>query len=68
MTWHRLVSDNDGHEYVIPADKTEKWWAYIEAIDKYWSPFSSHEGDPPEEPEWAHEIGGVLLFREWTHG
>lgn len=54
-----LVSDNDGHHYVVPADKQREADDYFAAVSRYWEPGSDHDGEPPAEPEWLVAVGGA---------
>lgn len=47
----RLVSDEDGHDYVIPADKLDEWDAFMSDEE------AKEDGIVPE---WAREIGGSV--------
>jgi len=54
--WYRLVSDNDGHHYVIPSDLADEWeaWAAIDSDDeRAWTP-----------PQFAVEVDNIE-FAEW---
>jgi len=48
-----IVSDDDGHTYVIPEEKDKEWFAFVE--------------DPNygyiDEPEWARRINGKESIR-----
>ena len=60
------VRDDDGHRFLIPADKHDEWEAYMEAIAKYWGCHSTYEGEEPMEPEWAESLdGGTLVIKEY---
>lgn len=50
-----LVSDDDGHWYVVPAGKLEEWHTFIDAFYRW----NEHEGvDPePRQPDWVRELG-----------
>lgn len=43
----RIKSDDDGHYYLIPADREDDWWAWVQAPDA-----------DPEGPPWARRIDG----------
>ncbi len=45
---YRLVSDDDGHHFVIPDGREDEWdsWVEIGVLDN----------EP--QPKWAHEVGG----------
>lgn len=62
---YRLTSDDDGHWFVIPADKKLEWNQYVENIAKAsdWK----FEGTFPEKPEWAEQIDQPyrLTFENW---
>ena len=57
---HALVSDDDGHHYVIPRDKETEFEMWLTAVTAYWSPYSrsQHQGEVPDKPMWADEVGG----------
>lgn len=44
---YRLVSDDDGHDYIIPAEKEymDKWSKFLRNVDNY------------DLPSWAKELG-----------
>lgn len=45
-TRYRVVMDNDGHHYLIPADKDEEWDEFLDL-----------EGEAAwDVPEWARDI------------
>lgn len=48
FTTYMITSDNDGHYYVIPVDKTEEWDEFCESPDY----------ENVELPDYADEIGG----------
>lgn len=55
----RLVSDEDGHDYIIPADKRAEFdaWLYSDA---------AMDGGPP--PEWATRLNmhpSNHTFTDW---
>lgn len=57
MTWHKLVSDNSGHDYVIPSEKLNEWDVFMQIPDddeRSW-----------DVPDWAHRIDGRFEFGEW---
>jgi hypothetical protein len=49
----RIVSDDDGHKFIIPADKTKAWEHYVSDLDA-------------EQPEWAVGIGGCVSLVTFT--
>lgn len=63
-----LISDDDGHWYVIPADKQGEAGRYFEAAGAYWSSPSAHgeEVDEPERPGWLVDVGGAPSLVEFT--
>ena len=50
MTEYVIVSDDDGHYYVIPADKIKEWNHWLESQDY-------QDGIAPI---WCEEIGGAI--------
>lgn len=56
--WHRMVGDNDGHTYIIPADKDGEWYAFLdlpEDDERSW-----------DVPVWAVRLtSSSLRFAEW---
>lgn len=48
----KLVSDDSGHDYVIPSDRSEEWYSL------------DFEND--DLPDWAIMIGGGLEFEDPT--
>lgn len=58
---YRLVSDDDGHNYIIPADKTKEWDAFVDDPDEF-------DGEPPEWAEQCPKHPSALTFTnpEWT--
>lgn len=62
-----LVSDDDGHYYIIPYDKKVDWSCYLEECEHYWGE-QNYDGDPPEQPEWAETLGcspTMVSFSDW---
>ena len=58
MQRFRLVSDDDGHHYIIPADNEEMWNEWV------------CRGEPYELPDCAYSIGGSpthITFENWKH-
>jgi hypothetical protein len=55
---YRLVSDDDGHKFIIPADKATEWDEFVEDPESFdWTP-----------PEWAQELGchySTYTFTDW---
>lgn len=55
--WNLLVSDNSGHEYVIPQSKRLEWESFLEIPEddeKSW-----------DVPYWAEEKEGFFRFKEY---
>lgn len=48
----RFVTDDDFHNYIIPADKRADWEKFLD----------SDEAELGEMPEWAREINSVCGF------
>ena len=53
---HCLVSDDDGHWYVVPVEHKDAFHRWVQAVGFFWEQES--EGDEPARPEWAQEVGG----------
>jgi hypothetical protein len=57
-TRYTLASDDDGHKFIIPADKREEWEEYLRKIyelDEYGG-----------EPEWAVMVNpSCVTFENW---
>jgi hypothetical protein len=53
---YKLVSDNSGHDYVIPVEKSDDWYKFMD-LD---------EDDPAswDVPEWARMVEGGLTFTD----
>lgn len=47
---YRLVSDDDGHHFVIPANNQTAWEAYLQDV---------YGDEDISQPAWAHEVGGA---------
>ena len=39
---YRLMEDNDGHWYIIPAAKVEEFWAWIKAMEDHGDMNNAH--------------------------
>jgi hypothetical protein len=58
MERKRLVSDDDGHDYVIPADKQRAWYDFL----------NSEAAELGELPEWAERLQlspNCYTFTDW---
>lgn len=57
MRW-TIVTDDDGHDYLIPADKRDEFesWIYPEEIDAWGYPVIG------PQPPWAITIGGAISY------
>ncbi len=56
-----LVQDDDGHWFVIPAEKQDEFEEYMRKIYDL--------GEYPEEPEWLDGVGGApsrVIFENYT--
>lgn len=53
-TYFRLVSDNSGHDYVIPVDRSEDWEAFMAIPEDDQASW--------EVPDFAHQVEGDLQF------
>jgi hypothetical protein len=59
MKW-RLVQDDDGRWYVIPALALKEWYDWVDtAPDGYYG-----------APDWANKVSGpeMIMFEKWTEG
>jgi len=50
-----FIPDNDGHWYIIPADKRRETYDYFEKLYSYWE-YMPEDEDEPIEPEWINKI------------
>lgn len=72
MMEYVLTTDDDGHWYVIPADKQGDWWKWVEYSTKFWDNqlyLDNPDLEAPDVPDWADEVGGapsLVTFREYT--
>jgi len=59
----KLAADDDGHDYIIPADKDWEWGDYME---KFYAASDKCE-NTPDEPSWAIRIdnSSKLTFENW---
>lgn len=59
----RIVSDDDGHNFVIPEDRESEWEDFLNKVAE------STYGvvDIPDDPEWAKRVDGVssVVFPEY---
>jgi len=51
-----LTQDEDGHWFVIPANKEEEWSEYL---DKVYSEDLSEDAPIIVQPDWVDEVGGA---------
>lgn len=60
-TWHKLVSDDDGHWYVIPYAKEEAFYEYLNKV------YDDSCTEVIEEPRWLDIIDGPgsIIFTEY---
>ena len=61
-----LKSDDDGHWYVVPADKDREAADYFEAVSKYWGEPSDENAREPDRPDWLEEVGGCPSLVTFT--
>lgn len=52
-----LVSDDDGHWFICPAEKASEFSKWVEKTTKYWDSLPDDE-DPPAELPYIKAIGG----------
>lgn len=55
---YRLASDDDGHDCIIPSDKSKDWEEYLKLI---------YSGQDVAQPEWVSEINQAhcITFTDW---
>lgn len=65
--YFRIVGDGDGHDYVIPADKGDEWYDWVDRATDFWrrGRYKNEEEPIPEVPEWAEGAGGNIIFKKW---
>lgn len=51
-----LVCDNDCHDYVIPADRSAEWYAWVD--------LSEDDEASWNVPHYARAVGGRLTFTD----
>jgi hypothetical protein len=56
-----LINDDDGHWYIIPADKRIETWNYFEKLYKYYEEMPEDE-EEPNEPDWLVKINTSLSY------
>ena len=56
---YTLVSDDDGHEYIIPYEKLDEWEEFLQSEE-------CELGDVPEYAE--RKEGETLIFENYTLG
>ena len=49
MRRYRIVSDDDGHHFVIPEGCLDEWNSWLRFVI---------QNPDFNQPEWAHEVGG----------
>lgn len=57
-----ITSDDDGHDYIVPANHLNEWHRWVENASDYWRCGSKRpDNEPvPELPLWAIEIDGSI--------
>jgi hypothetical protein len=60
-----IISDDDGHSYVCPADRELEALQLFEEITNFWRdmPDADRDREPveePEIPEWLRPVGGAI--------
>lgn len=58
MTKYCLVSDDSGHDYVIPSENRKEWYEFLDL------PEDDPNSDPV--PDWARRVEGGLEFENPT--
>jgi hypothetical protein len=61
-----LVKDDDGHNYIIPADKLEAWEEYISDVYSFDWRDEMPGTYPPEEPSWVYRLAGSSINLTFT--
>lgn len=63
---YTLISDDDGHWYVCPADKVIAVGKFFEAVRAYWE--DGHEDDEvePSMPRYLSPVGGAPSLVSFT--
>lgn len=56
--FYTMMSDDDGHRYVVPVDKLGEAHEYFDKVYAFWD---RGEGELPEDPDWLEETGGGLV-------
>ena len=51
--WFVIVGDDSGHEYVIPEEKRDEFYVWVDDEDNW------------DEPDYATRIEGNFRFKEW---
>lgn len=65
-----LVTDDSSHWYVIPADKQDEWWDWVEYSMKFWDQqlyLENPDIEDPTLPDWAEEVGGAPSLVEFEN-
>lgn len=62
-TRYVLIPDDDGHWYVIPVDKQDEFFKWVDSIV---DAINDPELRYPEKPEWADEVGGAPNLVEFS--
>lgn len=56
-----LVSDDDGHDFVVPVERRDEFFRVVDAIQRFWAS-SDEDADCPTMPDEFHAVGGSLTF------
>lgn len=60
--WFMLVQDNESHDYVIPVEKLEAWWAFCADDERLDSNYNLGI-----VPDFATRCGGSIKFPSWEN-
>lgn len=55
-----LAKDDDGHDYLVPAEQCDAWNKWVEDIYAYWEVIGGGEGPEPQMPEGVISVGCSL--------
>lgn len=53
-----IISDDDGHHYICPADREEEADEMLQTITDYWR--EDRDGECPPSPDFLVPIGGAI--------
>lgn len=60
---YRFIRDDDGHWYLVPAERYDEASKHFEAVYAYWNAGDDARGEPPDDPDWIQQLGcGVQRY------